>query len=70
MPHWARLKVYHSASTDSGGGGGKEVHGFKNETHSFTHRYDLPWIQAQFFVIVENSIHVLNPNRINRSIEK
>ena len=47
----------------------RQVHGFEDQTHDAGHLYDLPTHQAEFFVVIQHGVHVLNPHSIYGSVK-
>jgi hypothetical protein len=43
---------------------------FKNNTHKAGHLDDFTAVQAEFFVVIENGVHALNPNSIHRTVKE
>ena len=46
-----------------------KIHSLKYKTHRRWHLYDLSRHEAQFLVVVQYSVHVLNPHGVDRPIE-
>ena len=46
-----------------------QIHGFEDKTHWWRHLDNFSTHQTQFLVIVQHSVHILNPQGINRAIK-
>lgn len=55
--------------TYSGWGGSFQIHGFKDQVCCAGQLDDLSTHQTEFFVVIQYSVHVLNPDGINRAVK-
>ena len=53
----------------SGGRGGEKVEGFEDKTHGRRHLYDLTTHQAKLLVVVQHSVHALDPYGVYWTVE-
>ena len=57
------------SSTNRSWGGNFEIKGLENEAHLGGHLYNLPRHEAELLVVVQHSVHVLDPNRVHRPVK-
>lgn len=59
----------HTEAGNSGRGGKRQVVRLKNHVHVICHLDDFAIDQTEAFVVIQHSIHVLDPVRVNRSVK-
>ena len=67
--HRFRLHIDHTTSRNSCRRSGLKIHRLKDKIHRSTHGNNLTRVKTKFFIIIKHSIHIFNPNSINRPIE-
>lgn len=67
--HLIRTHVHHAISRDRSWRSFKQVFNFKHHNHLLSQFDDLSRDQAKLLVVIQDRIEILNPNRINRSIQ-
>ena len=68
-PQLVGLQIDHPASGDGGGGRDGEVHDLENHGVVGGHLDDLARVEAELLVVVENRVHVLDPQGVDRAVE-
>ena len=65
----AWLHVNHATPTHGGWTGDGKIRDLEDHVHQASHGDDFSRVQAKLLVVVQDSVHVLNPNCINGTIE-
>ena len=65
----ARLHVNHTAAGHSGRRSDRQVLYFEHHCHVVGERDDLSGVKAELLIVVEHSVHGLNPEGIDGAIE-
>jgi hypothetical protein len=67
--HRSGLHIHHAVSRYCGWAGRLQIHWLEDQVHTLAHGNDLATVEAEFLIIVEDCIHVLDPNGIDGAIK-
>jgi len=65
----SRLHVHHTAAGNSSRRSHSQIFDLEHHCHVFTQGNNLTRVEAQLLVIIEHSVHRLNPQSVDRAIE-
>lgn len=69
MTKLAWLHQHHTATRNSGWGGLGKIFDLKHHGHGGFQLNDLTGVEAKFLVVIEHSVHVFDPNSVDRTIK-
>mmetsp|Transcript_11712 Transcript_11712/g.17848 ORF Transcript_11712/g.17848 Transcript_11712/m.17848 type:complete len:936 (+) Transcript_11712:4723-7530(+) len=65
----SRLHVHHTAARHRGGRGSLQIFDLEHHSHAVGQSDDLSGVEAELLVVIEHSVHVLDPNGVDGAVE-